>query len=212
MLEVAGKLFASRGFNGVSTRELTRAARVNLSSITYHFGGKKGLYHEVLRRLIADTGRLVGPIIERLNAGVVEASGDRAALARLTRWFVRNMISAFLGDPQVRWQMALVLREFQEPSSEFPMLLRERINPLHDAVAELVAAATGRGPRERETVLLTHALIGQIMGFGTARTVLWARLEWDGYTPERLELVIATVTPTVLAMLGLAQAGEGKGR
>ena len=34
-----------------------------------------------------------------------------------------------------------------------------------------------------------------------------ARLGWDEYTPERIELVIQTITPRVLAMLDLPCEG-----
>jgi len=34
LLEAAGKLFAERGYAGVSTREVARSARVNLSAST----------------------------------------------------------------------------------------------------------------------------------------------------------------------------------
>ena len=142
-------------------------------------------------------------IIERLNAGVKEAGGDKRALGALAAWFIDRLFTGILGAEQVRWQMALMLREFHQPSEEFPMLLRERINPLHDAVARLVGAAKGESPKAPETLLLTHALIGQCMVFGMARTVVWARLDWDGYTPERVKRIIATLTPAVLAMLGL---------
>jgi TetR/AcrR family transcriptional regulator len=41
-------LFAEKGFNGVGVRELASAAGVNLSMISYYFGGKEGLYAAVL--------------------------------------------------------------------------------------------------------------------------------------------------------------------
>ena len=54
-----------------------------------------------------------------------------------------------------------------------------------------------------ETRLLTASLIGQCMALGAARRVVWARLDWDEYTPERVEFVIATMVPAVLAMFDL---------
>ncbi len=208
LLEAAGKLFASQGYAAVSTRALATAARVNLSAIGYHFGGKQGLYRAVLRCLIADTEPLLGPAVEHLVAGVAAAAGDRARLADTAAWFVRHLLTSFLADGRMRWQMALMLREFHQPSAAFPMLLDERIHPLHDAVAGLVAAATGRAPAAPETRLLTAAVIGQCMAFGIARTVIWARLGWDRYTPERVEQIVQTVTPAVLAMLGLPRAAD----
>jgi hypothetical protein len=99
--------------------------------------------------------------------------------------------------------MALMLREFHQPSSWFPMLLAERIHPLHDAVAGLVGAARGQPADAPETRLLTAGLIGQCMALGAARRVVWARLDWDEYTPERVDFVIATMVPAVLAMFDL---------
>jgi AcrR family transcriptional regulator len=44
-------LFAERGLHGVSVRELAKAAGTNVSMISYHFGGKLGLYEAVLRQV-----------------------------------------------------------------------------------------------------------------------------------------------------------------
>ena len=49
ILAAATPLFASHGLNGVSIRELASAAGVNLSMISYYFGGKEGLYAEILK-------------------------------------------------------------------------------------------------------------------------------------------------------------------
>jgi len=46
-------LFAEKGFNGVGVRELASAAGVNLSMISYYFGGKEGLYAAVLNEQFA---------------------------------------------------------------------------------------------------------------------------------------------------------------
>ena len=48
IIAAALPLFAAKGLNGVSVRELARAAGVNLSMISYYFGGKEGLYAAVL--------------------------------------------------------------------------------------------------------------------------------------------------------------------
>jgi len=48
LINAAIPLFAAKGLNGVSVRELATAAGVNLSMISYYFGGKEGLYAAVL--------------------------------------------------------------------------------------------------------------------------------------------------------------------
>ncbi|MBI4865655.1 MAG: TetR family transcriptional regulator [Candidatus Wallbacteria bacterium] len=63
----ATELFAQRGFKGATAELIARKAGVNKSMINYHFRGKKGLYHAVLR----------GPV-EELVAEI-----ERTGLARL---------------------------------------------------------------------------------------------------------------------------------
>ncbi len=53
LIEVATRLFAERGLHGVSIRELSKAAQVSISMISYHFGGKEGLYSLVLQEQFA---------------------------------------------------------------------------------------------------------------------------------------------------------------
>ena len=43
LVRAALKLFGSQGFDGTSTREIAAAAKANIGSIAYHFGGKDGL-------------------------------------------------------------------------------------------------------------------------------------------------------------------------
>ena len=49
LIETATRLFAERGLNGVSIREMSTAAGVSISMISYYFDGKEGLYSSVLQ-------------------------------------------------------------------------------------------------------------------------------------------------------------------
>ena len=48
LLAAATRLFAEKGFAGVSIRQLAEAAGVNSAMISYYYGGKEGLYEAVL--------------------------------------------------------------------------------------------------------------------------------------------------------------------
>lgn len=50
ILEVATKMFAEKGFDGTSTKEICRAAGVNVAAIHYHFESKENLYVAVIER------------------------------------------------------------------------------------------------------------------------------------------------------------------
>jgi AcrR family transcriptional regulator len=72
LLDAAARLFAERGFNGVSVREIAAAAEVNLGVIPYYFGTKENLLQEVFQRLFSPV------LAERRSRikGIFEHCGD----------------------------------------------------------------------------------------------------------------------------------------
>ncbi|HIU85882.1 TPA: TetR/AcrR family transcriptional regulator [Candidatus Spyradomonas excrementavium] len=48
ILAAATKLFAQKGFDGVSIREICKEAEVNICMISYYWGGKKELYQGII--------------------------------------------------------------------------------------------------------------------------------------------------------------------
>ncbi len=47
IVSVASELFATRGYDGTSIREIAKTADVNLAAVNYHFTSKQSLYIEV---------------------------------------------------------------------------------------------------------------------------------------------------------------------
>lgn len=75
LIEIATQLFATKGFSGVSVREVTVAAQTNVSAISYHFNGKEGLYQAVLEEQFS-------PILQALE--VVKNNDSLSPIERLT--------------------------------------------------------------------------------------------------------------------------------
>lgn len=48
IIKAAAKAFSADGYNGTSTRQITQNAGVNLSMISYYFGGKEGLFYATI--------------------------------------------------------------------------------------------------------------------------------------------------------------------
>lgn len=82
LLDSAEELFAQRGFYGVTTREVAKAAGCDDALIYYHFGNKQGLFEAVFARraTIANEVRRVSlRAYERANAGAITVRGAVAA-------------------------------------------------------------------------------------------------------------------------------------
>src|SRR5215469_17091365 len=52
LLNAARELFLRYGYRAVSSRQIGAAAGVNFAMIRYYFGGKPGLYREILQGLV----------------------------------------------------------------------------------------------------------------------------------------------------------------
>jgi AcrR family transcriptional regulator len=135
ILDVAEELFADRGVERVSIRDITEAAEANLAAVNYHFGGKQELIAAVFERRI-------GP----LNLARIEGirSVRAAAASRSPR--VEDVLEAFIrptlacgnqGDCTGHPFARLFGRCLAEPRPEIEILLRRQFDPL---VEELDAA------------------------------------------------------------------------
>jgi AcrR family transcriptional regulator len=214
LLHVAGMMFADRGIDAVSTRELTKAAGANLSAIAYYFGGKEGLYNEAINHTIDSTQALIGGAEAKLRADLAEAGGDRGALAGAASAFVRAVLTALLGLGPEHWPRRLIMREIDHPTPAFDRLYEAIFQPLTAAFRDLLVAATGCDPADAETVILTNALLGECLIFHRNRPIILRNLGWDEYTSERIELVVDIVVDGILDALELRrpkQAGNGSG-
>jgi AcrR family transcriptional regulator len=56
LLKTASRLFAEKGFEAVTTRELAKQANVNIAMIAYYFGSKEGLFKAMIEERFPKTG------------------------------------------------------------------------------------------------------------------------------------------------------------
>ena len=56
------RLFGTQGFDGTSTREIAAAAKANIGSIAYHFGGKDGLRMAAADHIVETMEQVAGPV------------------------------------------------------------------------------------------------------------------------------------------------------
>jgi AcrR family transcriptional regulator len=122
ILDAAEKLFAERGYHGVSIRDVTGAADVDVALVSYHFGSKQGLLEAVFLRRAADLND------ERLALlDAVLASGGRRAprLEDIIDAFTRPLLDrSTRGSPGWKSYFALIAEINNSP--EFGGVLMTR--------------------------------------------------------------------------------------
>jgi AcrR family transcriptional regulator len=208
MLEVAGPLFADRPFDAVSTREIAKAANVNLSAISYHFENKEGLYRAVFEKIIADLEPIRVGFAMFLRTKMAAAGDDRAALAAIVAEFVSRLMDSIMSPENPRWRMRLIIREIQHPSDCFDTVMQGHINIMHDLIGILVAKATGEPEASEKVRLMTHSVLIVCLQYALSEPLVKARLGWDQVGPAEIGKIKSVLTVTVLRILNLGEFAE----
>jgi AcrR family transcriptional regulator len=158
LLAAAEKLFAERGFEGVSVRDLAAEADVNVAAVNYHFQGKENLYKMVLLHRLHFKREAS---LAALAAAPRDKTG-RPDLEGLIRSFVSQYLEEILGAPHGENFMRLVAWELHDPRRGGETFLRELVIPVHEALSDaLVRAAPGLSREAASWAIMS--LIGQIV-------------------------------------------------
>src|SRR5271170_2075161 len=102
LLEAAGQVFAEKGFEGATVRDICKRAGVNIAAVNYYFRDKERLYIEAVKA--ASCG-------SHLHAAARAAGGADASPAERLRGFIHAFVTRLLDPSRPVWHARLMMRE-----------------------------------------------------------------------------------------------------
>src|SRR6186997_452617 len=126
--EAAGEMFAERGFDGTTVRDICQRAGANIAAVNYYFGDKQRLYIEAVVR--AHRWRME-------QARLPEWSQDTSAEAKL-RDFITTFIRRVRTGPEDTWHTKLMMREMANPTAACAELVQSSIRPQFEILLQLL--------------------------------------------------------------------------
>ncbi len=196
LLDTAIDQFGRYGFDGASTREIARASGTAMSSITYHFGGKQGLYLAAAEHIAGSIRELQGEAAARaIAAGRESAPAATEALAGLLDSLAQMMLR-----PETEAWSRFIIREQQFPTEAFDILFAKAMQPVLAAFVELIGRVRSDLAR-REVVAMSILLFGQAMVLRAGRAAVCRALEVDQIDEETANLLRARLRANVLCIL-----------
>jgi TetR/AcrR family transcriptional regulator, regulator of cefoperazone and chloramphenicol sensitivity len=202
LIEAGVDLFGRYGFDGISTRSLADAAKVNLAAIQYHFGGKEGLYLAVARHIVDRVGSWSYPVISRIDGSLAEINPDPATRFGLLCELLDGIIENVLGSPESKRWMGIFIREQIEPSEAFDILFEGVMGPLHRCLCSLMGPILDLETDDPETRLRAFTIMGPVFIFRFSQAEIDRVMNWPAYGPEELHRIRRIVLEHVQVVLG----------
>ena len=162
IIEAAGPLFAERGYEHSTVRDICKSARVNVASIKYHFGDKKNLYLETVQ--YARQSRADRYPIPEWN---VETSAEEKLYD-----FVSSLLRRLTALKDAPWQVSLLMRELMKPDEACRMIVREHFQPMFKVLLSIIDQIVDRPLDENERLKIGFSIIGQCLHYRYGKEVM----------------------------------------
>jgi AcrR family transcriptional regulator len=195
IIKAAVHLFAEKGFQGASVRDIVVKARVNQAAINYHFKGKDGLYLEVLKTALEKLTEHAGSEPEKLKS----LSREEAL-----RSFVYQQLRPLLFRDEMSRYIRLFAWESAHPSKIFLKFMATNTGSYLTTAVDIVRRFLPPDTQKRAALCVAIWLMGQCSIFVRNRELFahepFSITTDEPFTDELTELV------TRLAIGGLLHA------
>lgn len=191
LLEAAGRVFADRGYDSATVREICRLAHANVAAVNYHFRDKQGLYTELLRQMKRAAQ------LERMNSALDQSAPPEEILRRVIKVRMQGLRTERRPD----WQFRIMAREFAHPTPAMARMIDQVVGPLYERLLELIGNIIQLPPTHETTRLCTQSIWGQIFLYVLGCPVLvklWPELKT---TPDQLDRIADHIADFSLAYL-----------
>jgi TetR/AcrR family transcriptional regulator, regulator of cefoperazone and chloramphenicol sensitivity len=201
LLEKAGEVFAEKGYETTTVREICEKASVNLAAVNYYFGSKELLYMQTLQSIHADH-----PSQDKLPHWPLGTPP-----ATKLRHFIERMLSHMLSLREEPWQSRLMIREIMNPTAAGREVLRDHFRhgfqQLQSIIDEILPAKTPEYKRHQ----LNFSIMGQCLLYrGMAKIIPLVVDEDELKLHYGIDELAEHITQTSLAMLGALETSAQK--
>ena len=194
ILRIATELFAKEGFDGTSIREICKCADVNISMISYYFGGKKELYEKIISSIVE---KIITYMKSRLN--VSELPQDFNFLTKLQKieflfQIVDFIIDYFYSDKISNSEIMLVFRE--QMTSGVPLNSEG-----YKVFKRLLASILEKDENDKEVIFRTITIVGQIHSARIFKQFSLDMMHQSGYSKKDVQMLKQIITSQVKVIL-----------
>lgn len=180
--------FAKNGFWGATTRDIASRAGINISSILYYFGGKKGIYAAALENIVEAVKLETQDLAQEYEA--VMNRRNSAEARDMLKKFTKAFLYLLCGEKLSRNMKTVFLSEYSKPTEDFSILYEGLILPFYKKMANLLELASGSNIAIKDAYLYMFPFFAQMFVFSSRKDTICRFMEWKTYDePEKQKLL-----------------------
>ncbi len=157
LLNAAEELFADKGLDATSIRDLTTKAHCNLALVNYHFGDKKQLYEELFRERLRKMRDSRLSAVER-----VMTDKNNRSLEKLLRAYAIAFLEPFADRGRSERFMRLFARELVDQQLPKSMFIEEMAAPVMKSLEEALNVICPK-LEKHDVQMNIHSIVGQLV-------------------------------------------------
>lgn len=178
LLEVAGEVFAEKGFRDATVRDICEKAGANVASVNYHFGDKEKLYAEVFK--------YVHEVDCLCHRDIFPE--DQTAEEQL-HCYISSILKKMLLPGKFSWKGTLMAREMADPSPVLNEIVEFWIRPMSDQLKAIIAKIIDKPENSDAVFFASNSVFGQIFFLKHGHTInirLTPSLNYDEHLVDKL--------------------------
>lgn len=194
IIEVATELFAKNGFDGTSIRDICKKAEVNISMISYYFGGKKELYEKIVANIV---NNIIKHMKSKLGVDEIPQNFDflsKEQKIELLFKCIEFIVDYFYSDCISDSSIMILYRE--------QMYSDGIINAQgYKIFKKLFASILNKNEDDKEIILRTITIVGQVHSARLFKQFSLKLMGQSGYSKEDVQMLKQIITSNVKAIL-----------
>lgn len=187
LLEAGLKLFGQSGLEAVTTRDLAKAAGVNLAAIPYHFGSKEGVYLAVAEFIAEQHGTQFRTRLAPLETALADPKASRKELVEGLVGYATGTLRNLAAYPLRLPSVLFILREQVRPTAAFETLYTQVMGPALQVMDQVVGRLLDQPPNHPDVKITVHMFWAQQFVDMTTRAALLRRMGWKDIGEAELE-------------------------
>lgn len=170
LLTAAGELFAERGFEGATARQICDRAGVNLAAINYHFKSKEQLYIEAVKAAAPVFHEELAELEVKLLETPAEMRRERAA--ELLKTYIRLLMHHMVGVQVPDWKIKLIMREMLEPTGSCQVFFHQHVQRNFEILMRILNLLLPPSTPQHRRIQTALSIVSQCVHYRMARDII----------------------------------------